>query len=84
MILGNSLSGSALLAGFLLDSFLLDSFLLDSFLLGSVLMGRSLKADWNRRCPGDLHRISLFGLIEQGPAQFDAGVPMFAGVNGRR
>ncbi len=47
-------------------------------------MGRSLKADWNRRCPGDLHRISLFGLIEQGPAQFDAGVPMFAGVNGRR
>lgn len=79
MILGNSLSGSALLAGFLLDSFLLDS-----FLLGSVLMGRSLKADWNRRCPGDLHRISLFGLIEQGPAQFDAGVPMFAGVNGRR
>jgi len=79
VILGNSLSGSALLAGFLLDSFLLDS-----FLLGSVLMGRSLKADWNRRCPGDLHRISLFGLIEQGPAQFDAGVPMFAGVNGRR
>ena len=77
MILGNSLSGSALL-----DSFLLDSLLLDSFLLGSALMGRSLKADWNRRCPGDLHRISLFGLIEQGPAQFDAGVPLFAGVNG--
>jgi len=78
-MLGNSLSGSALL-----DSLLLDSLLLDSFLLGSTLMGRSLKADWNRRCPGDLHRISLFGLIEQGPAQFHVGVPLFAGVNGLR